>query len=240
MNHYLVSTTLVFSAALAACGGGDLDPGAGDDPGEGTSTLLVEGQATAEPRLPNARSNGDFDTSFSVRVVLNGAPVTTGTVSVTSETGTVQLAFRDDANNGGRWEGIGTGYDEVYVLDVESGADNARGIRVDGPDLHYVTTPAPGVAVDATLALEVTWSREDEAESASLRAGEVDEIAVPDSGRYQLPASSLKSERDKPNENTIRIRRENRVAPAGTVGGSEWSVRIENSIEVLANPNPNA
>lgn len=237
MNHYLVSVSLVVSAALGACGG-DLDPGAGDDPGEGTATLLVDGQAVASPRLPNASARGDFETSFSVRVILNGQAVSTGTVTVTSSSGTVPLAFRGD--NGGRWEGTAAGYDEVYVLDVESGADTAHGIRVDGPDLHHFTAPAPGAAVDATGPIDVVWSCDDEAETASLRAGEIDEIAVPDSGRYQLPPGSLKSERDKPHENTIRIRRENRVTPAGAVGGSEWSVRIDNSIQVLANPNPNA
>ncbi|HWU89233.1 MAG TPA: hypothetical protein VN253_18330 [Kofleriaceae bacterium] len=235
MNHYLVSTTFVLSTALAACGGGPLDPGAGNDPGNGTSTLLIDGQAIATPQLSNARSAADFETSFSVRITLAGQTVSTGTVSVTSAGGTVPLTF-----NNGRWEGVGAGYDEVYRLDVESGADNARSIRVDGPDIHTFTAPAPGAVVDAPAAIDLTWSRDDEAESASLRTEQIDELAVPDSGRYQLPPNALKSERDKPHENTIRIRRQNRVVPSGAVGGSEWRVRIDNSIQVLANPNPNA
>jgi hypothetical protein len=239
MNHYLASTTLVLTSALAACGGGPLDPGAGDDPGEGTSTLLVDGSAIASPRLANARASGDFDTSFSVRVSLAGRAIETGTVTVTSASGTVALAFRGDAGNG-RWEGTATGYDEVYVLDIESGTDKALGIRVDGPDLHYFTAPMPAAQVDATLPLDVAWSCDDEARSASLRTEQLEELAVPDTGAYQLPASSLKSEKDKPRENTIRIRRENRVAPAGAVGGSEWTVRVDNSVQVVAKPNPNA
>lgn len=238
MNHYLASTTLVLASALAACGG-PLEPGAGDDPGEGTSTLLVDGSAVAAPRIVNARESRDFDTSFSVRVSLAGRAVETGTVTVTSASGTVALAFRGDATDG-RWEGIATGYDEVYVLDVESGPDQARDIRVDGPDIHYFTAPMPAAQVDATLPLDVAWSRDDEARSASLRTEQLDDLAIPDSGSYQIPANALKSEKDKPRENTIRIRRENRVAPAGAVGGSEWTVRVDNSVQVVAKPNPSA
>jgi hypothetical protein len=71
---------LVSIIAGGACGGSDLDPGSGNDPGAGTSTLLVSGDVTARPRLANARARGEFDTELSVRVSLNQLPITAGTV----------------------------------------------------------------------------------------------------------------------------------------------------------------
>jgi hypothetical protein len=55
---------------VAACGGSDLDPGSGDDPGGGTSTLVVDGRVSAEARFVNARTSAELDTDFSVEVTL--------------------------------------------------------------------------------------------------------------------------------------------------------------------------
>ena len=225
----------IAGAGAGACGGSELDPGAGNDPRTGTSTLLVDGDITARPRIANARARGDFDTELSVRVSLNQQPVTTGTVTVTSASGSVPLTFRGDA---GRWEGSAAGYDEVYVLDVESGADRLEGVRVDGPDIHVITAPAAGATVDSTMPLRVTWDREDGAASASIDTEQLDRLAIPDTGDYMLAAGALKAEKDKPRENLIELSRENRVTPAGAVGGSEVSVRIESRISVVAQPNP--
>src|SRR5512139_2119644 len=118
-NRFLTSALVV---SLAACGGSgsDLDPGSGDNPGGGTNTLFVEGRVSAESRLSNARTNIEFDTEFSIRILLNNIPVTTGVVTVTSATGTFPLVYNLDP---GRWTGRMNGYDEVYVLDIESGMD---------------------------------------------------------------------------------------------------------------------
>ena len=217
--------------ATGACGG-DLDPGAGDDPGEGTSTLMVDGSAHASPRLTNAQARGDFDTFFSVRVQQNGQDLTTATVQVTSASGTVVLQLGD----GNRYNGTAAGYDEVYVLDVDAGADYARDIRVDGPDIHHFTKPLAGATVDGSMPLEITWSHDEDADSASLRAEAIDDIAMPDTGKYMLAVGGIRTEADKVRENELRIRRENRVTPASSVGGSEWTVSIDNRIQVIAMP----
>ena len=81
---------LISFVLLAACGGDPLDPGAGNDPGGGTNTLYVEGRASADPRINDATAN-DFDTDFSVALSLNGVPVTTGTVTITSRFATITL-----------------------------------------------------------------------------------------------------------------------------------------------------
>lgn len=232
-THRLFSTLLV----LGACGGGsDLDPGSGSDAGEGTSTLTVTGSVSAEPRLNNARTSGDFTTEFSVRVERAGQVVSTGRVEVTSASGTIALVY--NANNNEKWGGSAPGYDEVYVLDVEDGADNLLGVRVDGPDIHYFTAPTAGATVDSTMPLPVAWSSEDGAESASVRADNIDRVAISDTGTYSLAPGALKADPDQAETNDLELRRTNRVSPRGGAGGSEWIVTIENSIEVVAQPNP--
>jgi hypothetical protein len=232
LTMLVVSTT-----TLGACGGidSDLEPGAGNDPGTGTSTLAIEGDIRAEPRFVNARASGDFDTELSVEVTLNLQVVTTGNVTVTSSSGSVPLVFRADTN---RWEAIAAGYDEVYVVDVDSGDDFVHGVRVDGPDIHVFGEPTLGATVDSTVPLKVTWASEEAASSASIKAEEIDRVAIPDTGLYMLSGGALKADKDTARENTLELVRMNRVTPAGAVGGSEVSVTVENRIEVIAMPNP--
>ena len=223
--------------AAVGCGGtgSDLEPGSGDDPGSGTSTLTVDGVMTAKPRLVNARNSGDFETSLSVRVMLGLQAVTGGRVTVTSSSGTVALIYRPDEN---RWQGTSAGYDEVYVLDIESGADAVTGVRVDGPDLHFFTAPMIGATVDSTLPLEVKWDSDETADSTSIDTEEIDRFAIPDTGAYVLAAGTLRAESDQTRVNGIELVRANRVTPAGAAGGSEMVVAIENHIEVVVQPNP--
>lgn len=221
--------------ALTACGGSDLDPGAGDDPGTGTSTLSVDGSVSANPRLSNARTPGEFDTDFSVRIQLGGQTITQGTVTMTSASGTVVLAYAQD----GRWRGDGAGYDEVYILDIDSGLDYVHDVRVDGPSIHTFQEPLAGATVDATLPLMVKWSA-DGADAAAMDAENVDRISIPDTGAYSVAAGALRSEKTKARENQIRLTRTNRIAPDGAAGGSELSVSVENQITVVAMANPGA
>ncbi len=231
--------TTALAISLAACGGGSvLDPGAGNDPGGGTNTLFVEGRVSAGARATNARTAAEFDTEFSIRITLNNLPVTTGTVTITSNTGTFPLVFNPDGDQSGRWVGQMNGYDEVYILDAESGMDNVHDIRVDGPDIHTFKAPLAGATVDTTMPLEVDWSRDDTAAIASIDTERLDRLSIPDSGEYMLAAGTLKAEKDQAVTNTIRIERTDLVTPSGAVAGSEFSVRLTNDIEVVAAPNP--
>lgn len=237
MKPALVSPLLCLVVGAAACGGSELDPGAGHDPGDGTGTLQIEGSVRAESRLAGAINPGDFDTEFSVDVLLNSVKVTTGSVKLTSLSGTIELAYDPNSNNG-RWRGTAAGYDEVYVLDVVSGADNVLGVRVDGPDIHTFRAPLAGATVDTTMPLDVTWAREDEADSAAIRTENLDNVAIADTGSYAISPGGLKAERDQPRENEIRISRTNRVIPAGGAAGSVMEVSVRNMLSVIAQPNP--
>ena len=235
--------TLIVTSTLVACGGNPLDPGAGNDPGTGTSTLVVTGNVSAQAHLTNALNAADFDTQFSVRITLNMQTVMTGTVTITAASGTYPLTFQPNGGGQGqqgRWTGMAPAYDEVYRLDVDSGVDNVHNVRVDGPSLHSFTAPSAGAQVDSTMPLAITWKANDAAESAALRTDRIDNLAIEDTGSYMLAAGSLKSAKDQAEQNTIRLTRTNRVIPAGGAAGSELAVSVENEIDVVAMINPNA
>jgi hypothetical protein len=225
---------LISSVLLAACGGDPLDPGAGNDPGGGTNTLFVEGRASANPRIVNATAN-DFDTEFSIRIELNGAAVTTGSVTVTSRFASVPLTYIVDNQH---WEGRAGGYDQVYQLDVKSGTDEVTGVVVDGPDLHHITGPAAGASLDSTVATNLTWDREDAAQIITFKSDQIDRITITDTGTYSMGPGTLKAEKDKTKENTLELRRTNHVAPHGAIGGSDFAVSVEQRVDVIAQPDP--
>jgi hypothetical protein len=231
MRTQSLRATLV-ACSLAACGG-DLDPGAGSDPGTGSQTLFVNGDVEASPTVTNASRASDFSTHFSVAVRKNDVAVTTGDVTITSNAGTVALAF-DSAEN--RWLGQQAGYEEVYELSVSSGDDTVTGVRVDGPALHHFTAPLPGATVDATMPLDVRWSRDESADIASFDTEEINALDIADTGLYSVPVGGLKSNGGEVSQERLRLDRSARITPAGAVGDSSLRVEIRNEIEILVQP----
>jgi hypothetical protein len=227
--HSAHISLLPFAAALAlaaaACGGGD-------DPGTGSGTLLVDADVEATPVLANASRAADFTTELHVRVTKNGAAVTTGSVSLTSDGGRVDLVY-DPSDRDGRWRGLQAGYHEHYQLDVVSGDDYVRGVQLDGPDLHVFTAPAATGAVDATVPVTVRWSRGDAADAATIETRELDRVAIDDTGSYELPVGALRSRDDRTEEEEIRLVRIARIVPAGAVAGSQLRVRVENRLPLV-------
>jgi hypothetical protein len=228
-----VHTTAMVALALWACSdGADLMPGAGNDPGTGTRTLVVEGAVAALPMRFNAPVGRNFATEFSLRLSRDDGPVVDGTVTITSATGKVSLTYEQD-----RWTGSAQSYDEVYVLDVASGADHIDSVRLDGPDVHVFTQPLPGATVPTTLPLTIQWIRTAEADAAALRTESTDWIEIADAGSYVLPPRALKGEPNRP-DFTVRLARTNRMVPAGAAAGSTWSVTIENRLKLDTEPLP--
>ncbi|MEZ4400208.1 MAG: hypothetical protein R3B06_09325 [Kofleriaceae bacterium] len=219
---------------LLACGGGGaLSPGAGDDPGTGTSTLGVDAEVTARPIATNARAAEDFVTEFQVRVTKNGNQVTSGTVTVTSAVGEVALTYNDGNN---RWSGTQASYSEVYELSVVAGADTVDAVRVDGPALHTFSAPLPGATLDSLVANEIRWDRGEAADVATIDTDRIDQLTIADTGTFSLPAGSLKDNSQNAEQDRIRLERTQRVTPAGAVAGSVMRVSVRNEIEVLVQP----
>ncbi len=225
-----ILASILLGGTLAACGGGGvLDPGAGDDPGTGSLTLQVDADVNARPIVANAKDEASFTTEFHVRVQKNATDVTTGTVTVRSRGGDVALVYGGD----NRWHGAQAGYWEVYELAVESGADFVEGVRVDGPALHYFDAPLPGATLDSLVPQTITWKRAESADQTTLDTDKIDELVIPDTGTFALPAGSLKAKSDGVEQERIRIDRFATVLPTGAVAGSQMRVEVRNEIEVL-------
>ena len=235
MRIKISSLGFVVLSALGACGGSDFDPGAGDDPGTGTSTLTIEGTVAARAQISNALAATDFDTSVSVRVTAGTTTVSTGTVAVTTASGKIQLAFSPDDQ---RWKGTLPSYEEVFQLDVDSGADYVHGLRIDGPEAFHFTAPTPGATVDSTMQLPIAWSTDSAADAAAIDTDQVQAIAIADTGTYTLAAGSLKTEKDKARTNTLTLTRSNTLVPGGAAGGSQFTISIRNQIDLVAAPAP--
>jgi hypothetical protein len=188
----------IFASILvvAACGSDPLDPGAGSNPGDGTSTLFVAGRVHAEPRISNAKLETDFTTEFSIRIGLHDQAVTTGSVTIESRFGTVPLTWQSDGALG-EWIGTMANYDEVYALDIVSGADEVRGVIVDGPDIHAFTAPMQGATLDSTIQNPITWDRDETAEITTFDSDEIDRLTIDDTGSYMMGIGVLKAERDQ-------------------------------------------
>ncbi len=234
-----------FATMVVACSSNPYDPGAGSTAGGGTKTLSVEGSATAHPNVPNAAQASEFTTDFSVGIMLNNVPITTGTVTMTSASGKVELT--SNMQNAGRWEGSGNGYDEVYQLDVVSGPDKVTGVRVDGPGIHKITAPTDGASVDSTMPNMLTWERDVAAQAADLRlngdgggGGGNGDLTVDDTGSFMIPANTFVASKDQSRPATVRLTRSNQIAPAGATAGSQLTVGVENEIDVVVLANPNA
>lgn len=223
---------------FAACGGSALDPGTGNSLGSGTHTLTVDGSASASTDLANAGDAMSFTTHFDFQISNGQNPVTTGTVVVSSNGGSVDLTY--NPADSGHWIGDQAGYYEVYQLDVTSGADMISGVRVDGPDIHTFTAPGVGATVDASMPLAITWSRDDHADLATLDTQALDRVTIDDTGTYSLAAGGLKSSKDKAENERIELRRTNQVAPAGATPGSTVAVSVRNHVEVVVAINPTA
>ena len=217
--------------AVPACNDG---LAAGDDPGSGTATLLVNADVIATPLIANAQHAADFNTAFTVDVTRAAVPVAIDSITVESDAGIVTLA-RDGAL-GIRWRGAQSGYHQIYRLTIEAGADNVRDVQVDGPALHYFSAPLPGATVDPTMPLVVTWKRSEAAPIATLETRELSSIAIGDAGTYTVPIGGLKSKDNEVEQERIRVDRAARVSPAGALVGSDVRVLVRNEVEVVVAP----
>lgn len=227
MRTVLATAVLVLAPCACSDGAASFMPGAGDDLGTGTGTLVVQGAIVAMPDLFNASAARDFDTVFSLRVSRDNRAVANGTVSITSAAGKVPLTYEL-----GRWTGSAEGYDQVYVLDIASGADRVDSVRIDGPDVHVFTQPTPGSTVPSNMSVPIEWRRATEADTAAVRTELTDWIEIPDTGSYSLPSGALKGDGNRIVPHTLRLARTNRLVPAGAAEGSSWSVTIENRLNV--------
>jgi hypothetical protein len=227
MRTCLASMVLLLS--LTACSGGGLEPGAGNDPGTQTGGLVVGGRVVATPLHANARASTEFMSDFLVVVQAGGGLASTGTVTVTSATGKVPLTFSDDGHLG-YGQGSAAGYDEVYVLDVVTGANRLEGVRVDGPDIHVFSQPTEGAVVDPSTPLIFVWDRSERADSAMMKVDSSIIAYLADSGEHSLSPDVFALSEPHAVQHTVQLSRTNSVTLRA---GTAWSATIVNEIDVV-------
>lgn len=204
-----------------------------DDAGGGTGTLVVTGTASATSSIANASDPSSFTTDFTLDVTRAGAPVTTGTVTITSDRGAVALRF-DGATM--RWHGAQAGYEPSYALDITSDSDAVSGVQVAGPDIQTFTAPLAGATVDSTQPLAIAWARVDAAAIATLGTREINGVSITDTGTYMLATGSLRSKQDQVEDERLELVRAQQVTPAGAAAGSQFRVSVATRIDLLVAP----
>ncbi len=230
----MMKRTWVFPCLLViACGGSDF----GDDPGTGSATLRVDANIEASSELLNATDAADFVTRFEV-VVRDAADsiVAPALVNIGSSAGAVELVLEGDVYRGSQ-----TGYYRSYILNVEVGAEAAdfvQDVRLTGPDIHVFSAPSVGEVVASDVDLAVEWNRDQTAEIAQIETRETNSFHIDDTGNYMMPCAALLRDSQEVMEERIRLSRESRIVPAGTLPGSSFEITVVNRIEFLVNPNP--
>jgi hypothetical protein len=211
----------------AACHGG------ASSPGQGSSTLTVAASVRAENTIVNASTGSAFMTQFSVHVSKAGAPLTGAMVDIQGDAGKVMLTENQQNQGGGRYDGQQAGYSRTYTLGVHLGADFLENVTVTGPDLHSFSAPLLGAQAMSGQPLELKWAASG-ATTATLSTGQLDHVAIPDTGSYTVPPGGLdKVDPGKTKDTQVQITRSESLVPNGAVGDSSFNVAISNDITFL-------
>lgn len=230
---------LLSMIVLAGCSGA-ADPGGAFDAehaGVGSGTLRVEVRIAASPLDDeSALAPTELGTRLEVDVSdASGAAVTGATVTIGSPIGTVTLI------EGGctrAYCGSQSGYGRVFRVSVARGTDYLDDVVVRGPSFHLVTEPEDGATVDGSSPLAVAWSPSAEADRVEVRTREMEHSLAGDPGVFEVPAGTLATRADQPEEERVRIRRERRLALTGGIGSSVAAVEIRNGVALSTMPAP--
>jgi hypothetical protein len=211
---------LVLAASLAACGGNSSATGH-NNPGTGSSTLLVTADVTA------SMSSGGPVTSLQVDVRDGmGAKVSGATVAISNgELGSVPLV---EANAGsGRYVNSRSSFPAGdFVLSVVRGTDKVEGVVVGGPGVGTVNAPTRNAVVAANQPLALSWTTPSQAKSVTISTRDF-EAQGPDTGTYTIPAASNPS---RTNQRLI-LARFNEVDIAGGLSGSRLRVTFTATVD---------
>jgi len=224
-----------FGALLGACTATHFERtdslGDGNSAGQGDGTLYIEASVTAKPVVMNTTDASLFDVSFRVFAKSTVGGDWSGAVTISSNSGEVPLAF-----DGATWVGTVSGYEQVYQLDIDSDVGYVHGVRLEGPDIHRITTPSIGGTLHGSND-SVAWERGIAASEVTLTSATGDYVYIPvDVGVTVDNGLAIGVD---PN-NTLTVTRTNRIEPAGAGGfngaSSQFSVNVSNSVDVLLVP----
>jgi hypothetical protein len=210
--------TLALTAAAVACGSNNSNNAATsrNNPGSGTSTLLVTADvvaamSTATPPAPL--------TTFTITVRdgtganVSGATVTVFNASVPD--GVVNLTEAPAAS--GRYTAAVDSFPSGdFRMNVVNGTDSVQGVVVGGPGMQTINAPAAAATVTHGTGLAVSWTTPEVAKQVTVQTKDFAAVSGPDLGAFTIPAA----------QNPIRasqlltITRQNEVDAAGGLTGS--------------------
>ncbi|MEK7348276.1 MAG: hypothetical protein AABZ94_05340 [Candidatus Eisenbacteria bacterium] len=226
------TTTIVISMiALAAsgCGGGSsapTAPGIGTPAGgTGTTTLLV--QASVEGR---DLSPGVFETVFTASVydTLN-LPASGATVSVTLPSG-LAVVLAEDIGTPGTYRHTRSSYlPGTYTLSATWGTDAISGVRVVGPTVHTITSPAANATIAADQPITVTWNRTSPAQEAKVETRNYESLAETDDMASSIPSSGNPASLDQ----RVRVKRINKTTITAGLPGSRLEAVLRTTVEPI-------
>ncbi len=126
-------------------------------------------------------------------------------------------------------------YEQVYVLDVESGDDAIHDVRVDGPSPVVFTSPAESSTIDPASPLEVRWEPSTADQTSMLINPQGTSLGqIDDDGSFTIPPNTWVT--NPAGSHAIGLLRTNSVTPAGASEGSRMSVEAENYLHVCDRP----
>lgn len=225
MRHVRIRWVVLGSVAAAlvlACGDSTGPAALRNEPGTGTSTMLViaDIDANDEP----AGFITDFDVTL--RDAL-GAPISGATVTIRNGgLGTVTLE-EQVAGTGDYFAqrfGFASG---DYRLDVVSGSDNVQGVVVGGIAGHAILAPARNDTIPAGDTLLVRWTVPSQAAGADVESRDYQIENLEDTGSHRIPGAFIQARPDE----RIRVWRFNRVDIAGGLTGSRLKLSVRNSVD---------
>jgi hypothetical protein len=209
----------LFLAALAATAlacGGSTTATSHNNPGTGTSTLLV----TADIQASN--DNG-ATTNFTVTVRdgmnnrVSGATVTISNSGLPN--GSVALV-EATAGTGRYLNAINQFPSGDFGLSVTRNTDNVQGVVAGGLGMHTINTPARNAIVPANQPLAVSWTTPSTAKQATIWTSDFNGISTADTGSYTIAATN-----NPPNNACqLQVARFNEVDIAGGLAGSRLRV----------------
>ena len=211
----------VLAATTLACGGGSAT--SHNNPGTGTSTLLVTGD------INGSMSAGGPVTDFTVNVRdglnnrVSGASVTISNSGLPN--GSVTLV---EATPGtGRYlNSIAQFPGGDFRLSVTRNADNVQGVVVGGVGMHTINAPTRNAVVPANQPLAVSWTTPSTAKQASISTNNFN-INTADTGTYTIAAAN-----NPPSTNqTLDVGRFNEVDIAGGLAGSHLRLTFTATVD---------
>jgi hypothetical protein len=184
-----MKTTWFASLATAALLSGCTDSGHDtQDEIDSTGTLLVTATARTNPgNYTNSHDPAHFSTALSVMVARNNQIVSDASVTMTGSGDPIELGFQQTS---GTYDGRDDSYDGTYTLDVVAGDDHVTGFTVEGPDIHWFTSPTSRETVPAGQPLTVEWERSMSA-TATISKWQSDPAEVDDSGSFVYDGALL-------------------------------------------------